>query len=95
MMKFLSILLVALAISINCIQAQQCSFQQNTDYFGADIGFAKNINSIDACCELCSAVPGCQAWTHVSVSNLCYVKFAIGQVRQGSVGSNSLITISI
>lgn len=85
--KFLipAIVLVSLCFlkSSNC--QNLCAYESNIEYIcntNEIIRTAQGVNSIDACCALCSQDSRCQAWTHSSIYNTCQLRTRIGTRSQ-------------
>ena len=43
-------------------QAQQCSYEHNTNFYGNDIAYVY-ASCASSCCSRCYAQPGCTGWT--------------------------------
>jgi len=79
--------LILLCYVIPSTMSQQCSYLQGIDIFGNDL-LLQFANTIDQCCNACLNNVNCQAWTYVPDTQACWIKSAIGSVRQAVSQSN-------
>ena len=54
-------------------QTQTC-IEQDTDYFGNDIGGAGKVDSAESCQLKCQEIENCKYWTWDSSSEGCWLK---------------------
>ena len=54
-------------------QTQTC-IEQDTDYFGNDIGSAGKVDNAESCQLKCQEVENCKYWTWVSSNGDCWLK---------------------
>lgn len=79
--KVLFLLVLTVCIQIKSL-VSSCSYQTDVDLFGNDL-YVKYATSADDCCNQCSADASCNAWTYISVTQVCWLKSAVGSVRLG------------
>lgn len=65
----------------SAVMSQQCSYQQGIDIFGNDL-YVKYSSTIEQCCNACFIDANCKAWTYVPVTQACWIKSGVGQIRQ-------------
>lgn len=80
-LKILLIHLVVVCYVIPSAMSQQCSYQQGIDIFGNDLNL-KYSKTLEDCCHACFNDVNCKAWTYVPETQACWIKSAIGQIRQ-------------
>ena len=86
----LATILVILVLSSPLIQAQQCAFDIDTDYYGSDLYYTF-VTSRDLCCTLCTAYPGCASFTYVTSTLACWLKSSVSPIKMASPGRKNSI----
>jgi hypothetical protein len=73
---------------LSSVNSQQCTFEQDVDYFGNDVNSTPvYLTSSDLCCLTCQTNPNCQIWTYVTATSACWLKRQVGSLRVVSIGS--------
>ncbi|CAF0832592.1 unnamed protein product [Brachionus calyciflorus] len=76
-----SLVLISIALFGMCY-GQQCSFESNVDYFGNDLSTVPcPVKSLEECCNLCSKVKECAAWTYIPTTGYCWLKHSVTERR--------------
>ena len=67
--------LVVLNLLFRLFNAQKCSYNQNFDINGENLGVKLASSTFDQCCGLCAKNSQCQAWSFYR--SLCQLKYKV------------------
>ena len=88
-MKMLLILATILLLNASLGQAQVCSYDLDTDYYGSDLTYVFTQRRED-CCTLCATYPGCGSFSYVPLTKACWLKSAVVPIKVQAIGRTIL-----